>query len=125
MAQREKSGDSTDGAVMSEHMRKSCIKAIGAFGYTPRLYEKFLESVKAMNAESRTVYTYPNEAFEKYREKFVKPHEAHDSLGDLFMFEKAKVQIKTDEGHWRHTGRFVPRIFWDYVMKIHGEAQNK
>ena len=97
----------TDIAEMSEQMLLSLKAEIAKFGFTPREYEKFLVSVKAMKeGDDRTVMAYPNSRIEKYREKFLKSHE--HGLNDSFMFDKYAKGKET----------FCPRSFWDKVLDM-------
>ena len=104
----------TEGAVMSVDMLKSCKSEIAKFGFEQKEYTKFLISVKAMR-DVDTVMSYSNHEIDQYRAEFVKKHET--SIGDTFIFDKCKLKRSAEGGRSSETGYFVPRTFWDSVLK--------
>lgn len=101
----------TDIAVMSEKMKQALKAEIEKFGIKPYEFQEFLLSVKAAKISeppyNNFVYMiYPIDRMEKYRDKFIKPHEV--GLNDVFMFEKWAKRDKD----------FMPAMFWEKVRDL-------
>lgn len=113
MAKIQKDNNDEKNTKMSNKMLHDLKSKIAKFGFEPREYEKFLESVDAMKDGS--VIKYPNSKMDIYRDKHLKAHEYF--LGDAFILDKVKIKSSHDDGKQFETGYFCPRSFWDKVLK--------